>query len=388
METPTPSSPPRHRRLALARTALAFGALAATLLLLELVVFRFVWPAAALPLVGFVDGVVRYRPNQHGTYRVRDEISAEFRINAQGWNSRHPSYSSERRSDGMRVAIVGDSFVAALQVPYGDSLAERLEDRLGGGAEVYRFGVAGAPLSQHLHVLRNEVPRYAPDLVAVVVVHNDVAESWRFVPGTHTSSFLKFVVEDGVVRGEIAPTPYAAPWFDLVRRSASWRFLVHRQGVRLQTLRDNVLGTDDDGRDRAHIDMSRLDDDRRNDRAVADYAMNAMARAARRAGTDLLIVMDGDRRGIERGSSGSSRALKLNRIVGDAARRHGVEFVDLHPVFAEDRARRGGPLVFRNDGHWTRHAHDVAAGAILSHIRSSAVSEPAPDRGGSSHDDP
>jgi hypothetical protein len=38
----------------------------------ELVVFRLVWLASDAPVNAFVDGVVRYMPNQHGIWRVRD----------------------------------------------------------------------------------------------------------------------------------------------------------------------------------------------------------------------------------------------------------------------------------------------------------------------------
>src|SRR5438045_8219424 len=88
----------------------------------EFVVFRLVWLASDVPANAFVEGVVRYAPNQHGTWRVRDEIAAPYRINAEGWNSGLGDYAVARRPGVARVAVVGDCFVEALQVPYARSL--------------------------------------------------------------------------------------------------------------------------------------------------------------------------------------------------------------------------------------------------------------------------
>src|SRR5690348_6019200 len=92
----------------------------------ELVVFRLVWLASDVPANAFADGVVRYAPRQHGIWRVRDEIAAPYRINAEGWNSGVGDYAVARRPGIARIAIVGDSFVEALQVPNDQSVGERL----------------------------------------------------------------------------------------------------------------------------------------------------------------------------------------------------------------------------------------------------------------------
>ena len=118
--------------------------------------------------------VLRYVPNQVGTYRVKDEIAASFQINENGWNSRWPHYENEKDNTQGRICIIGDSYVEALQVDFGKSLAERLEDYLAPSSiQVYRFGLSGAALSHYLYMLRNEVSQYSPDMVIINLVHND-----------------------------------------------------------------------------------------------------------------------------------------------------------------------------------------------------------------------
>ena len=56
----------------------------------------------------------RFAPNQSGVYRS-GSVRGSFRFNNQGWN--HPEdYTVAKPAETFRVAIVGDSQVASLQV--------------------------------------------------------------------------------------------------------------------------------------------------------------------------------------------------------------------------------------------------------------------------------
>lgn len=96
---------------------------------------------------------------------MRDEIAAPYAINAQCWNSGVGDYALKSKPGVARIAIVGDSYVEALQVPHDHSMGEHLAALLGkdGPVEVYRFGISGAPLSQYMYVIDREVVRYRPD---------------------------------------------------------------------------------------------------------------------------------------------------------------------------------------------------------------------------------
>ena len=158
--------------------------LISVLCFLELVMFRYVLLPSDLPrLAGNDTGVLKFLPNQTGTYRIRDEIDAPFRVNANGWNSDHGAYKTEKDTTSPRICIVGDSYIEALQVQYDSSIAERLEDYLGGAVDsVYRFGLSGAPLSQYLYMIEEEVLAFQPQYVVVNLVPNDFLESINFSP--------------------------------------------------------------------------------------------------------------------------------------------------------------------------------------------------------------
>jgi hypothetical protein len=363
------------------------GAIAIFLLICELVVFRFIWLASDTPRLDFVNEVVRYASNQQGTWRVRDEIAGPYRINGQGWNSGRGDYGVARRLGVSRVAVVGDSYVEALQVPYTASLAEILERTLTGKehpTEVYRFGIAGAPLSQYVHMVEREVVRYRPDLIVVTIVHNDFDESYRTRQGRYTSNFMKFRVVDGRVTGELPPEPWRAGTFEAVRQSAIVRFLLYRWQVRPQALVDLILPRPAgaaDGRVAANIEIGGVLSQRREVEAVADHAVRRLAGLASGIGARLLLVMDDDRQAIYRNDK-SSPVLELNRIMAAAAARHGVEFLDLHPIFAAHWAAHRRRFEFYVDGHWNELAHSIVGTAIAERVGHAGRSPPGPVKRG------
>src|SRR5262249_7548620 len=210
------------------------GSLMIGLLLCEFVLFRFILLPSDVPANAFDNDLIRYASLQSGTWRVRNEIAAPYAINRQGWNSGTGDYALARRPGVTRVAVVGDSMVEALQVPHDRSMADKLAGELlrdGHPAEVYRFGISGAPISQYLHMMEREVAQYRPDWIVVLLIHNDFDESFEFVQGRYTSSFLKLRLANGKVTEEIAPAPWRPGAADWVRRTAIARYMYYRWQV-------------------------------------------------------------------------------------------------------------------------------------------------------------
>jgi lysophospholipase L1-like esterase len=342
------------------------------LALCEFVVFRYVIPASDAPRLDYKNDIVRYAPNQRGVWRLRDEIAAPYRINEQGWNSGSGDYVQKRRGHRTRIAVIGDSFVEALQVASTDSFAERLGHALnesGATTDVYRFGMSGAPLSQYVHMAEREVAPYRPDWIVVNVVHNDFDESYRFVQGRYTSSFMKFRVADGKVVGELPPTPWKPTWVETLRRTATARFFLYRWQVRPQVIVDLFLPRQA-GNEKiaANVGITAILAQQREVAAVTDHAVARLAAIAAGVDARLLLVMNGDLEAIYRGDT-ASPALTLNRVLAEAAKRHNVPLIDMHPIFTAHWAANHRHFNFEADGHWNELGHSIAATAIAAHIR-------------------
>jgi hypothetical protein len=351
--------------------AFSVPAVVVTLALLEFVVLRWFVPVDSVPLEEYdlSSQVVHYRPHQTGiTYPDRDiRHPVPFAINDDGWNSFHPRYDVARGRK-LRVAVVGDSYVAAFEVAQRLSLAADLEALLGAeDCEVYAFGVRGAPLSEYLLLARHAVAKYKPDVVVIVIVHNDFDESYRIVPGRYTASFLHVAV-DGTEVKEIAPQPYDEPALEAWLRSRSFlfRFFFYRLRVGSQQLRSlyaSYLGAAHHYE--ANVETSQLASEEPRMRMAAEYLFGQFAALAHSSGTGVVAIMDSPRDAIYSGHDPrAADAYRLNRIAAEASAQAGIPFVDMTSSFERDWATHHERFEFASDGHWNARAHRLAAHAV------------------------
>ena len=141
----------------------------------------------------------------------------------------------------------------------------------------------------------------------------------------------------------------------------------------LQALRDLVLGREEATRYQANVDVSKVAERLEENEAATRYVFARVEELCRDNGMELLLVMDGDRRSIQKRLPSDALyeagVLRLNRSAAGIAAELGIAFIDLHPVFEADFALHGKAFRFEHDGHWTEHAHAVAADAIAGHLR-------------------
>jgi hypothetical protein len=347
-------------------SVIAFG------LVCEFLIFRFIFLPTDIPTEAYIDDVIRYEAGQKGVYRWRNGIAAPFAINDQGWNSALDSYSKDRGNGLGRIAIIGDSYVHAAQVPFTASFAEVTQEKLrasGCPTEVFRFGMSGAPLSQYLHVLRKEVISYHPDIVIVLLVHNDFDESFLFMPGRYSSSFLKLQLGDGVVAQEIQPQPYHPGPFDRLRLSATFRYLYYTQRIRLQNVRDLVFGVEVEGFE-ANIDVQKAMRLLEQISVATDYTVAKMAEVTKNNEIELVLVMDGHRQAIygKAEEDWGHGPLALNALASQIAQRHNLALIDLHEYFREDWRKRGLRFEDDTDWHWNAFAHRFVADVLVNFL--------------------
>src|SRR5690349_37900 len=97
-----------------------------------------------------------------------EEGRAYVRINSDGLRDREHTFTKPEHT--FRIALLGDSYVEALQVPLEKTFWWLLQDKLRGCAgvhgapvEVVNFGVGGYGTAQELLTLREHVWKYSPD---------------------------------------------------------------------------------------------------------------------------------------------------------------------------------------------------------------------------------
>ncbi|HLL76902.1 MAG TPA: SGNH/GDSL hydrolase family protein [Pyrinomonadaceae bacterium] len=142
----------------------------------------------------------RLRPGARGVYRKEGESYVE--INSAGLRDRE--HAREKPAGTLRIAVVGDSYAEALQVPVDQAfwavaerkLNEECDALAGRRVEVLNFGVSGYGTAQELITVRRHVFDYSPDVVLLAfTTNNDVTDNLRTFKRSDEMPY--FVLRDG-----------------------------------------------------------------------------------------------------------------------------------------------------------------------------------------------
>jgi hypothetical protein len=178
--------------------ALFFGGCGFAFLLGETIlrVFGISYPYFYIP-----DQITGYshKPGAEGLWHK--EGNAYIRINSAGLRDREHDLKKPPKT--FRMAVLGDSYAEAMQLPMAQTFWVRLEKELSGcpafagqRIEVVNFGVSGFNTGQELLVLRHKIPSYHPDLVLLAFyTGNDIRGNSRELDGHNIRPY--FTIREG-----------------------------------------------------------------------------------------------------------------------------------------------------------------------------------------------
>lgn len=169
------------------------------------------------------DPIMHFTPNRSVVFS-RDwdlHLANRVHINNDGWVN-----DQDYREDDTTplLAIVGDSFIEAVAVPYAETLQGRLVKALDGKLRVYSFAASGAPLSQYLMWARYAVRKYSAKALIINVVGNDFDESYVAYRSTEGGFWLYVPTAEGQLRLRLFEFS-VGPIRTLVKHSALARYL-------------------------------------------------------------------------------------------------------------------------------------------------------------------
>jgi hypothetical protein len=123
------------------------------------------------------DSVVGWKHPQNFTFdwNGRNPYCVEFhvRISTNNFGFRDRDWALAKPSGAIRIAVLGDSFVEALQVPAEQTAPRQLETRLRArfptsSIETMNFGVSNYGVGQYLMMYEQHVRKFQPDYVVAV----------------------------------------------------------------------------------------------------------------------------------------------------------------------------------------------------------------------------
>ena len=264
------------------------------------------------------------------------------------------------------LAIIGDSYVEALQVQNSDALHGRLQKAAMDG-RVYSFGSSGSPLSNYLAYGKLATETFNADALVFVIVGNDFDESltkYKNAPGMHYFNHTSANWE--LVRRDYAPNTAKA----LLRPSALARYLFVNLQInqRLNSWRNSRKRSADAetyvGNTSARFSAERLADSRK----VVDRFFAELPRQTTLPPERILFVVDGmrphlyDAERLERAQGSYFDVMR--RYFSHVAEALGYEVIDMQPVFIREFTANGSRFEFPNNGHWNESGHALAAREI------------------------
>ncbi|MEQ8661664.1 MAG: hypothetical protein RLW62_12690 [Gammaproteobacteria bacterium] len=330
---------------------------------------------ASMPPRGYFDeaqAVYRFDPARPTGIYTSGPLAhhpARWQVNAQGWLST-VDYRATRTPGRARIAVIGDSYVEALQVGTAAAFPSLLGDLLDGNPEVYAFGTSGAPLAHYLHLARHVAQRYDPDIIVINVVHNDFDESLV----TRTPNEVQFLrlahAADGTL-AERAPAPNPEfvqydPLKAWLRHSALVRYLYLNCHIKesVQAL-VYLVHTPSQLEFAENVNVGELLAAQPHIPAIVDYVVGAIARENR--DRQVHFVIDGRRHQIY-ARAPHSRLAFLHDEMRAATRRHHAGFLDLHPHMARAYAADGRAFNSAADGHWNAYGHTFVARVLADYL--------------------
>ena len=265
------------------------------------------------------------------------------------------------------LAIIGDSYIEALMVPYAKTLNGRLAKELNDRLRVYSFGASGAPLSQYLIWAGYAVREYGARAVVINVVGNDFDEShiahntgpgwWVYVPGLDGNLSLRLIeYNPNWLRAVLSNSSLARYLFFNLQFTNTWR-----------QIRSFFFGSPDmaapryAGNTGAEADLSRV----RASLAAIDAVFRDLPAIVGLPPNRVLFTVDGFRYPDAAATGRGTYFDLMRRAFCSKAESLGYEVIDLDPLFFEHYAAHGLRFEYPQDGHWNETGHAVAAKAVL-----------------------
>lgn len=299
------------------------------------------------------------------------QVVAHGRTNAQGFVA---GYDYDASATSPLVAIIGDSFIEAMMVPFSKSVTGRLQQALGRRGRAYSFAQSGAPLSQYVAYARHACETYRPERLVVTIVGNDFDES-VFANRQRNGFFHLHPLPDGGFDLRLSPLPPMGIAERLGRNSALVLYLMRNLAAGGQ-FRGLIVGRAEAdaavgpyvGNTSAAAGADRIAEGGK----VIEWFLDRMSNSVCLAPKDIVLVVDARRPEVydadRLAASGGSYFARMRSKLLAGAEARGFRSVDLEDAFAASFAkdqRRFEPPV---DNHWNEQGHAVAAAAIMARL--------------------
>jgi hypothetical protein len=286
------------------------------------------------------------------------------RVNNAGWVN---DQDYRQQDETPLLAVIGDSYIEALTVPYEKTLYGGLANSLAGRLRVYSFGASGAALSQYLIWAGYAVREYGAQAVVINVVGNDFDEShiaynigpgwWVYVPGPDGNLHLRLKeYRPGWLRSVVYNSSLARYLFFNLQFGNAWTqvrsFFFGSSALAALPYAGNTAAEADPARVAASL-------------AAIDALFRDLLAIVGLPPDRVLFLLDGFRYPDAAVSGTGTYFDLMRRAFRSKAESLGYEVIDVDPHFFKHYAAYAQKFEYPRDGHWNETGHAVVGKAVL-----------------------
>lgn len=325
----------------------------------------------------------RLIPNARGLWRVEDRVTP---VITNEWGFRGWTAPREKPADTLRVALIGDSYVEALQVEepamVGNVLNDLLRERVKGRKiEVLSFGVSGYGTAQGYLLYQEVVRSFDPDVVvAMVTVENDVRNNSQSLEHDATKPY--FLEESGVL--SLKPPVIDVSWGKKLNRFA----LRHSQLYQFTIVRvQRIFAKSPVAQEGFPADYELFacegSETWKDAWDVTGKILNQWKEEVEAEGRQFLMARVTGFIMVQDDKNLSALQEKYPAMQGECwdrdrpteqldqiASASQIDYIDLLPAFIDDFSATGQSSHLLKDGHWNERGHSLAAKVLVEVIES------------------
>jgi hypothetical protein len=288
--------------------------------------------------------VQQHPSGELGGFRI--DYNNEGRVvgSSQGVPAKVPLDGSRAGSRACRVALMGDSFTEAGQVPYPVSFAGRLEELTGDRCDVRNYGVRSYAPSIYLVQYTRDIGPWKPTHVFLQLFGNDLREDVAYMADADKDAAGFPAAIHGPGGGWLESRLrelYVARFVRMVTQRLSWAWQHRGEEHSL------VGGVVEENPDWTELSANLVLELNRRVRADGGQLIVMAVPSRYQLMGDGKIAVTGD----------------FHEKVKAWTSAHDVDFLDLRDAFRRE-SRPDNPLFFLQDIHFTRQGHEVVAGEI------------------------
>lgn len=336
------------------------------------------------------------RPRQRGWVNLENRVWMS--INSDGMRDREHAIAHPPQT--IRIAVLGDSYMQGLNLPFERSFVSLLESAVtaclptGWEAESLNFGVSGYGTAQELLTYRHHASKYRPDIVLLAIyTGNDIFNNHRSLSESSVDGTPYFVLDGDELVLDALDERASYPWYQhwriaLTDRSllasvmyAGWGALREHLG---ESRAEAMSHAGPDEPDAGAIYRPPATEPIAEAWRVTEALLLALSREVAAQGAELWLVTlsnaeqvhpDPAVRADDAARLGVATLFYPDHRIRDFATGHGIPVVTLAESLAEYAATHraflnGGynALFPPGSGHWNETANQLAASIVSGRV--------------------